>query len=373
MRQPLPTGHMIFRRFYDDGLAQASYLLGCERTREAIIVDPNMAIETYTRAAAQEGVRITHVAETHIHADFASGARALAVATDAELDLSGEGGERWQYGCRDELQVHLLHDGDHLRVGEIDVGVLHTPGHTPEHLTFVITDRARSTAPVGAITGDFVFVGDVGRPDLLERAAGESGTMRASAAALYHSVQRFKQLPDHLQIWPGHGAGSACGKAMSSAAQSTLGYERIANWALEPMSEHDFVERILDGQPAAPQYFGAMKRRNREAALPAPSSIARQLDASEVARLGGGVTIIDVRNADEWERAHIGAAQLIPLPVLHERIAEIPRDRPIVVHCERGARSARGAATLDAFGVADVHELIGGFAAWEAAGLPIAR
>jgi len=364
---------MIFRRFYDDGLAQASYLLGCERTREAVVVDPNMAIETYVRAAGSEGVRIAHVTETHIHADFASGARALAATTGAELHLSGEGGDGWQYGCRDEPDVHVLHDGDHVRVGEVDIAVMHTPGHTPEHLTFVLTDRARSTAPVGAITGDFVFVGDVGRPDLLERAAGETGTMRASASSLYHSVQRFKQLPDHLQIWPGHGAGSACGKAMSSAAQSTLGYERIANWALEPMSEREFVDRVLDGQPPAPAYFGPMKRRNRECALTPPSTMARQLDAEDVARLADRITIVDVRNPDEWDRGHIDGARLVPLGALHERLEEIPRDLPIVVHCQRGARSAKAAATLDAYGFTDVHEMAGGFALWEAAGLPVAR
>lgn len=364
---------MIFRRFYDDGLAQASYLIGCERAREAIVIDPNLALEAYVATAAAEGVRITDVTETHIHADFASGARALAAAAGAELHLSGDGGAGWQYGCRDEPHVHLLLDGDHLPVGDVDIAAMHTPGHTPEHLTFIVTDRARSAAPVGAVTGDFLFVGDVGRPDLLERAAGESGTMRTSAASLYHSVQRFKRLPDHLQIWPGHGAGSACGKAMSSAAQSTLGYERIANWALEPMSEHEFIERVLEGQQPPPAYFGAMKRRNREAALSAPSSLARQLEPTAVHELRDRVTIVDVRNDDEWTRGHVGGAHLIPLPVLHQRLAAIPTDRPIVVHCQRGARSARGAATLDAFGFTDVHEMTGGFARWESTGLPVER
>ena len=364
---------MILRRFYDDGLAQASYLIGCEQTGEAVVIDPNLAIEEYVRAAESEGMRIAHVAETHIHADFASGARALAAATGAELHLSGEGGEGWQYGCRNEPHVHVLHDGDHLGVGQVDIEAMHTPGHTPEHLTFIVTDRARSAAPVGAVTGDFLFVGDVGRPDLLERAAGQAGTMRASAASLYQSVQRFKRLPDHLQIWPGHGAGSACGKAMSSAAQSTLGYERIANWALEPMSEREFVERVLEGQQPPPPYFGAMKIRNREAALGTRLSLARRLEPDAVRALGRDVTIIDVRNPDEWARGHVAGAQLVPLPTLHERLAEIPSDRPIVVHCQHGARSAKGAATLDAFGFADVHEMSGGFAHWESVGLPVER
>src|SRR6185312_10175879 len=222
---------MIFRRFYDDSLAQASYMIACERSSEAIVVDPNMDIETYLRAARDEGVRITAVTETHIHADFASGARALAAMTGAELHVSGEGGDGWQYSFAHEPGVNILHSGDEISIGMVRLDVHHTPGHTPEHLTFVLTDRARSDVPVGALTGDFLFVGDVGRPDLLERAAGQVGTMRAAAASLYASIQALKQLPDHLQIWPGHGAGSACGKAMSSAAQSTLGYERVANWA----------------------------------------------------------------------------------------------------------------------------------------------
>ncbi|HEV2643112.1 MAG TPA: MBL fold metallo-hydrolase, partial [Candidatus Elarobacter sp.] len=360
---------MIFRRFYDDALAQASYMIGCERTGTAVVVDPNLAIETYVRAAERDGLEIRHVTETHIHADFASGARALAAATGAELHVSAEGGEGWQYAFAGEPGVSTLRDGDRLTVGAVALDAMHTPGHTPEHLTFIVTDGARSNAPVGALTGDFLFVGDVGRPDLLERAAGQAGTMHAAAAALYASVQRFKRLPDHLQIWPGHGAGSACGKSMSSAAQSTLGYERVANWALEPMSEHEFVKRVLEGQPPAPPYFGAMKMRNRDADAPRRTPLPRRLEANELAGLSdSSVFVLDVRNRDEWERGHMPHATLVPLPELHERLAEIPRDRPIVVHCQRGARSAAGAATLDAFRFDDVHELSGGFAAWEAGG-----
>lgn len=365
---------MIFRRFYDDALAQASYLIGCERTADAVLVDPNLAIETYLRAAEREGVTIRHVTETHIHADFASGARALAAATRAELHVSGEGGEGWQYAFAGEPGVSTLRDGDRLTVGSASLDAMHTPGHTPEHLSFIVTDGARSAAPVGAITGDFVFVGDVGRPDLLERAAGQTGTMHAAAATLYASLQRFKRLPDHLQIWPGHGAGSACGKAMGAAAQSTLGYERVANWAFEPMSEQEFVERVLEGQPAAPPYFGAMKKRNRDAGPPRAALLPRRLQPEELAGLPDtGVFVLDVRNRDEWEQGHMPHSTLIPLPELHERLAEIPTDRPIVVHCQHGTRSAAGAATLDAFGFQDVHELAGGFAAWDASGNAVVR
>jgi hydroxyacylglutathione hydrolase len=365
---------MIFRRFYDDSLAQASYMIGCERSAEAVVVDPNMDVETYLRAARDEGVRLTAVTETHIHADFASGARSLAATTGAQLHISGEGGDGWQYSFAREPGVNILHSGDDISIGMVRLDVRHTPGHTPEHLTFVLTDRARSDVPVGAITGDFIFVGDVGRPDLLERAAGQAGTMRKAAASLYASIQTFKQLPDHLQIWPGHGAGSACGKAMSSAAQSTLGYERVANWALAPMTESEFVDRVLEGQPPAPPYFGAMKARNRDATVPRKSTLPRMMTSDEVAGLGASANalIIDVRNEDEWRRGHIPNAILIALPALHDQLHEIPRDRAIVLHCQRGSRSAVAAATLDAFGFDDVHELSGGMSAWEAAGHSVA-
>ena len=366
---------MIFRRFYDNGLAQASYMIACERSSEAIVIDPNLDVEMYVREARDAGVRIVAVSETHIHADFASGSRVLAAATGATLYVSGEGGADWQYGFAGEAGVHILHGTDTITIGMVRIDVLHTPGHTPEHLTFIVTDRARSEAPVGALTGDFIFVGDVGRPDLLERAAGQAGTMRAAAASLYASIQSFKELPDYIQIWPGHGAGSACGKALSSAAQSTLGYERVANWAFAPMTESEFVDRVLDGQPTAPPYFGAMKLRNRDAPAPRKHSLTRMVEPDEVA--GGspidGLVIIDVRNEDEWSSGHIPNAVLMPLPTLHTRLAEIPRDRPIVVHCQRGGRSAVATATLDAFGFEDVHSLTGGFAAWEAAGHAVAR
>lgn len=360
---------MLFRRVFDEGLAQASYVVGCQRVGEAVVVDPHMDIDVYIKIAADEGMRIAHVTETHIHADFASGARALAKATGATLHISNEGGDGWQYGFRGEPNVATLHDGDRISVGNVHLDVLHTPGHTPEHLSFLVVDEARSKAYVGALTGDFIFVGDVGRPDLLEVAAGQVGTMRSAAAALYQSIQKFKHFPDYLQIWPGHGAGSACGKAMSAAAQSTLGYERVANWAFEPMSEDEFIDRVLDGQPTAPPYFGRMKTRNRDGYELVTSPIPRKVEAknlNDTVREHPEAFVLDVRNPDEWDRGHIDGATLIPLGDLHLRVNELPTDRPIVVHCQHGARSARAVATLDAFGFADVHDVVGGYAAWSA-------
>src|SRR6185436_8776364 len=164
-------------------------------TGEAIIVDPNRDIAQYLAAAAAERLRITHVTETHIHADFVSGARELAQRARARLLLSGEGGADWQYDFAASAGAQLLHDGDVFRVGNLRFDVVHTPGHTPEHVMFIVTDTLASTQPLMALTGDFVFVGDVGRPDLLEKAAGVGNTMEASARDLWRSLERFRALP----------------------------------------------------------------------------------------------------------------------------------------------------------------------------------
>ena len=305
---------MILRRLYDDELAQASYLLGCEAMRQAIVVDPNLNIQQYLDAAADEGLTIACVTETHIHADFVSGARALAAATGAKLLLSAEGGPDWQYrvgqsdsrtvgqdgGRNDEaLDVDLLHDGDSITIGGIRLDTMHTPGHTPEHLSFLVTDTAMSDQPVGMFSGDFIFVGDVGRPDLLERAAHVAGTMEASAHKLFDSLRTVADLPDHLQLWPGHGAGSACGKALGAMPQSTLGYEWLTNTALRETDRAAFVRDILSAQPEPPRYFARMKQVNRDGMPAVPAGApARHLSPAEVDdALAGGGLVVDTRSS----------------------------------------------------------------------------
>lgn len=363
---------MFFRRVYDDGLAQASYIIGCQQKGEAAVVDPSMDIDLYLRISAREGLKIVHVAETHIHADFASGSQALAAATGAALHLPAEGGPDWRYEFINDENVYELREGDRISVGNVHLDAIHTPGHTPEHVSFLITDSVRAETPLGVLTGDFVFVGDVGRPDLLEVAAGQAGTMRESAATLYRSIQKFRNLDPHLIIWPGHGAGSACGKAMGAAEYTTLGYERIANWALGDITEEEFVDRVLEGQPIAPPYFGAMKIRNKSR-VASQTNLQRTIEPADLAEVMSNVTLrpflLDVRNPDEWEKGNIPDATLIPLPELHKRLNELPRDRPIIVHCQHGARSAKAAATLDAFGFTSVHDLAGGYARWAEEGL----
>ena len=305
---------MLFRRFYDENLAQASYMIACERTREAIIVDPNSDTAQYIRAAGADRVRIAHVTETHIHADFVSGARALADAAGAVHHLSGEGTGEWVYTDAALQRASVLRDGSRIDMGRVRLRAGHTPGHTPEHLTFFVSDLERGENPVGALTGDFVFVGDVGRPDLLERAAGAKGSMDSSARALFKSVNAFKMEPDHLQLWPGHGAGSACGKSLGSMPQSTLGYEKLFNWAFGEITEEEFVARVLEDQPAPPRYFAVMKRVNRSGiAQQAPRQPAYPGLAELEATLKKGGTVVDTRPAAKFATGHVPGTLNIPL------------------------------------------------------------
>ena len=344
---------MFFRRFYDEGLAQASYLIGCDASGEAVALDPNRDVAQYLSAADGEGLRLTHVAETHIHADFVSGSRELARRAGATLLLSGEGGRDWQYGFAGGDGATLLHDGDRFHVGAVRLEVLHTPGHTPEHLVFLVTDLAASDRPVGLVSGDCVFVGDVGRPDLLERAAGVANSMEAAAHALFRSLERVRELPDFVQLWPGHGAGSACGKALGAMPQSTIGYERIANWGLMAADETAFVREVLAGQPEPPAYFAAMKRINRDGppflgGWPQPARF-------EPRRLGelltdGGV-VIDTRSAESFADGHVPGTINIPLGRSYSTWAGwlVPYDRDawlIATTQEDAARAAREMAKI---------------------------
>ena len=469
---------MIVTRFFEPSIAQASYLIGCAAAGEAIVIDPNRDIAHYLAAAARDHVRITHVTETHIHADFLSGARELAQATGATLLLSDEGDADWKYAFAHEAR--LLHHGDRITIGNIHLDVLHTPGHTPEHLSFLITDGAAADRPLAAATGDFIFVGDVGRPDLLERAAHMAGTMEQGARTLWRSLRAFDSQEDWLQIWPGHGAGSACGKGISAIPYSTLGYERRFNWAFAVPTEAAFVIKVLEGQPEPPAYFAIMKALNKRgpdlrrtsapprldatrlpalvnagavvvdtraaadfataylpgtlnlplngsfvtwagwllpyaddfyvivdrdddaavaelvrqlaligldrvagifsadavhqaAAQGVPVATVSQLSAGELAgRLAAGdVQLVDVRGAAEWHDGHIASATHIPLGYLSTRLAELAPDRPIVVQCRGGGRSAIAASLLRRLGRPDVLNLTDGIDGWRDAGLPI--
>ncbi len=290
---------MFFQHVYDKSLAQGSYVIGCQKTGEALVIDPKRDIDTYLDIARSNKLNITHITETHIHADFLCGSRELAAVTGAELFLSDEGGPEWQY----EFPHTGLRDGDVLHVGNLSLRVMHTPGHTPESLSFVLTDHPASEDPVMVFTGDFVFVGDIGRPDLLEKAAGQTGTKEGSARQMFKSLEKFKELPSYLQLWSGHGAGSACGKALGSVPSSTVGYELRRNWALQFDNDEDaFVENLLAGQPEPPRYFAQMKLLNKTD-RPLLTEIPRleQLSAAEFLNaFKKGVTVIDTRPKQEF-------------------------------------------------------------------------
>jgi hydroxyacylglutathione hydrolase len=302
---------MILRRLYHDRLAQASYLIACEASREAIVIDPLRDPAPYLTAAEDEDVRIVAVAETHVHADFLSGAEALARVAGAELLLSADGSDESAARVRRTAARGLRH-GDEISLGRVRLEARHTPGHTPEHLVFVVTDEAVSDLALGIATGDFLFVGDVGRPDLLERAVGIEGSMRGAAADLFRSLQQFRAFPEYVQIWPGHGAGSACGKSLGAVPQSTVGYEVRTNWAFQLHDEAEFVRAVLGDQPEPPAYFARMKRLNASGVPPMPTS--GRADASALrARVEGDALVIDTRAPDEFLARHLTGSINVPL------------------------------------------------------------
>lgn len=257
---------MLLKHIYDEDLAQGSYVIGCQAKGQAVVVDPRRDIAVYLEIAKKNNMQIVAVTETHIHADYLSGTRELAAATGARMYVSDEGGPDWTYGEAFNDAIRMKH-GHQIKLGNITVEASHTPGHTPEHMSFLVTDGAQANAPGFMLTGDFVFVGDLGRPDLLDEAAGGINTRFAGAKDLFASLRdRFLTLPDYVQVLPAHGAGSACGKALGAIPNSTVGYERAFAWwskYLENDDEAGFIEELLSGQPDAHAYFARMKKQNK--------------------------------------------------------------------------------------------------------------
>lgn len=462
---------MYLERFYDDDLAQASYVIGSERAGEAVVVDPRRDVRVYVEAARAKKLRIVAVTETHVHADFLSGAKELATVTGADLYLSAEGGQDWRY----RYDHRPLHHGDVIEIGEVRLEALHTPGHTPEHLAFLVTDGARGEEPGFLISGDFIFVGDLGRPDLLDEVAGYVDTRFQGARLLRRSLlDLLKKAKDHVTIWPGHGAGSACGKSLAAVPSSTVGYERLTAWWAGLLDdEKAFADELLAGQPDAPTYFGRMKRLNRDGPpLLGEREPLKRLTAGEVAGRvnrdlilfdtrplaeqrtgtvpgalsvpGGGsfatyaayavdpdvdprpivliardqqhadrlrerlayvglddvagyltdlaglqlravplqpaaqtrgrrdATFLDVRTADEFAGGAAPGAMRIPVGQVLERIAEVPKGRPVIVYCRGGGRAAVAASLLRNRGFAEVIELTDSDGAWSREAEPAA-
>lgn len=346
---------MLLRQIFDPDLAQYSYLIACQKTRQAMIIDPQRDVDRYLSLAEEEGVEIVAVAETHIHADFLSGAREMAARVGARVYLSGEGAPDWSYTwpvARDRAgadpAVVLLRDGATFAVGTVELRALATPGHTPEHLAFLVTDRGSgATDPVGIFSGDFLLVGDLGRPDLLELVGGVEGSRENGARDLYRSLRRLLDLDDHLLVWPAHGAGSSCGKAIGAIPVSTIGYEKRQNTTLGHAAEGEeaFVRAVLSDQPTPPTYFARMKRTNVAGPpllprLPRP----RRLTADELGTVAaaGDAVVIDARtDRKAFMAAHLPGSIHAPanrsFSVAVGALLTEPT-RPIVLLVEEAAR-----------------------------------
>lgn len=295
---------MFFRHVYDKSLAQGSYVIGCQVTGETIVIDAQRDIDVYLHIAQENSLRITHIAETHIHADFLCGSRELSAVTGAKMYLSDEGGADWQYLFSHEG----LRGGDVVKVGNLSLVVMHTPGHTVESICFLLTDHASTDKPVMIFTGDFVFVGDIGRPDLLEKTVGLVGAKEIGVRQMFQSLKRFATLPDYVQVWPGHGAGSACGKELGSVHSSTVGYEKIRNWAFQyGDDEQRFTDYFLSDQPEPPVYFAMMKYLNKVdrsllIEVPKHSKLSREQFLSAYKNK---VKIVDTRNKGDFAEGFI--------------------------------------------------------------------
>ncbi len=452
---------MILEQYYIECLSHASYLIGDETTGRAVVVDPRRDINEYLDDAAEYGLTIEGVINTHFHADFVSGHLELVDATGAWIGF-GEAADT-------DYPIRRLADGEHISLGQVDLEILSTPGHTWESISVVVRERA-DAQPAAVLTGDSLFIGDVGRPDLVN--IGDSSTSDL-ARAMYHTIHdKLMQLPDSVTVMPAHGAGSSCGKNLSTELTSTIGEQRRTNPSVQPMAEDTFVELITSGQPAAPSYFSvdaamnkrvhplldqsrhipAMTAAQLRAALDAGVRVvdARTVDdfaaghvrgsvnvgfdgrfaetggmvaevgekialvtypgeeqdaAVRLARIGSdnaigyftidpgigfpaeladlvqqaprvsvqeldrllaenAVTLIDIRNPGEREMGAILGSIHVPLAQMRTRLAEIPTDRPIVVHCAGGWRSSVAASLLRAQGFDNVADLAGGYNAW---------
>ncbi len=459
---------MIFTQHYLACLSHASYLIGDETTGRAVVVDPRRDVGLYLDEAASKGLHIERVIETHLHADFLSGHLELAARVGAVISY-GEGADV-------EFAIEPLHDGERLSLGEVTLEILATPGHTPESICIVVYEHADDAVPYGVLTGDTLFVGDVGRPDLL---ASVSTDLSADTMArwLFRSLRdKLLPLPDATRVFPAHGAGSSCGRQLSSETSSTLGEQRRANYALRLRDEDEFVAAVTEGQPLRPQYFEFDAQRNREMrplldedsprllafddvvkhrdegallldarepadfaaghlrgavnvglqgrfaewagevlapdravmlvgdpALAAEAKVrlarvgydrvigqlddpaqvfarhpdlidtSSRLTIEQLAELRGlepGLQLVDVRTPNETEDGTLPGAREIPLPALVDSLAGLDPSAPVVVYCESGYRSQVAASVLVEAGFADVSDVLGGFTAWEGAGLP---
>ncbi len=354
---------MYFEQFYLGCLAHASYMLASEG--EAVVVDPQRDVELYLKAAADHGVKIRHVFETHLHADFVSGHKELAARTGAKIYIGAEAGAEFPHVA--------VNDDFELKFGKIAIRVLETPGHTGESICLVVTDTEKSIAPWAVLTGDTLFIGDVGRPDLSPR-----HTPAQLAGLLYDSLHsKLLTLPDNVLVYPAHGAGSLCGKNMRAERSSTIGTERLTNYALQIKSREEFIATLTSKLPARPEYFSKDAEINRTGAVPL-SELAplRALTPAELQQmLRQGELALDVRPPDEFAAGHVPGSVNIALSGQFASWAATVLGltaHPVLIAAnDEQLEEARLRLARVGIEVLDGH-LAGGVTAWKQAGLPLA-
>jgi hydroxyacylglutathione hydrolase len=354
---------MYFEQFYLGCLAHASYLLASEG--EAVVIDPQRDVELYLKAAAEQGATIRHIFETHLHADFVSGHRELAARTGAKIYMGAQSGATFEHVP--------VSDGFELKFGKASISVLETPGHTPESICLVVTDTEKSRAPWAVLTGDTLFIGDVGRPDLSPR-----HTPAQLAGHLYDSLHtKLMTLADSVLVYPAHGAGSLCGKNMRAERSSTIGTERLTNYALQIESREEFIRQLTSNLPARPEYFARDAEINRTGAaalseLPplrslSPTDLEGMLKAGEIA--------LDVRPMDEFAAGHVPGSVNIALGGQFASWAATVlglATHPVLI-AETDAQIEEARLRLARVGIEELDGyLAGGVAAWKQSGQPLA-
>jgi hydroxyacylglutathione hydrolase len=350
---------MYFKQFLHDETGCASYFVASRQSREALVVDPQLEIESYRHLADERGYQITDVVDTHLHADHVSGNRKLAAATGARLWLHESADVRFAF--------QPLRDGQELHLGQLILRVIHTPGHRPESVCLLVTNPPRSPMPSILLSGDTLFVGDVGRPDF----GGPEG-----AQAQYASIRRLLELEDYVEVFPAHFEGS-CGKGMCGRPSTTIGFERRFNPVLQ-LAAADFLRNTSE-VPARPLNMTAILATNRGEgdyawAMPhdGHALAVPDVNTSEATSWIEQMqpTIVDVREPHEYAAGHVPGALSIPQADLAIHLDQLPRDRELLVVCEGGSRSARAAHFLKQVGFSKVTNLAGGTSAWRRSGLP---
>ena len=356
---------MYFKQFYLACLAHASYLIGADG--EAAVVDPQRDVDHYIEAAAAQNLKIKYIIETHLHADFVSGHRELADRTGAEIVFGEKAGAGFPH--------RAVKDGDELSIGSVNLGIIETPGHTPESICVLVTDTKNADEPKRVLTGDTLFIGDIGRPDL---AGGKGYTPQTMAAMMYDTLHnKLLKLDDAVEVYPAHGAGSMCGKNLSSETSSTIGKQRQFNYALQPMTKDEFVRMMTAELPAAPAYFPKDAEINRAGAsalsdLPSlkamtPGEVAERARACEI--------ILDVRSATDFGAAHVPGSLNIGLGGQFASWAGtlISMETPVVIIADSEEKAEEARMRLARVGLENVKGyLAGGIDAWQAAGFEVA-